>query len=204
MDEKKITEILKGTEIEEQIEQVRALYDELNAKQRKFCQDVDLHCKSGCGSCCEHFTPDITGLEALFLAFGLICEERDKDVLEKLQNVSTGTGCPLYDGENSAAHCTVYKWRPMICRLFGAAASLGKDGRPVFRNCKWNENTHEITTETLENEKDNLVVMSDYGNELEELEIGSAKTLLIGDALEKAVQKIRLVLSLLEENKEDQ
>jgi len=89
----------------------------------------------------------------------------------------------------------IYRWRPLLCRLFGAAVSKDKNGEPTFRNCKWNENTHEITTASMENDMKDVVVMSDYGMRLEEMNINNTQTRLITEALEPALEKINLILS---------
>ena len=111
--------------------------------------------------------------------------------------------CPLYGIDNKEHHCTVYPYRPLICRLFGAAASKSKDGHPVFRNCKWNDNPGlEIPSHVLEEHKEYLVVMSDYGMRLEEEEINDTDTSMIYDALLRAVNKVDLILELNEQQKQ--
>lgn len=199
MEEDELLKILNKTRIKEELLEMRTLYEELTLKQEKFLNDVCLHCTDGCGKCCEHFVPDVTAFEADFLAFGIIAQGKEDYVIDLMNNYDQTTGvCPLYDFNNKH-HCMVYKWRPLICRLFGASASSDKNGTPVFRNCKWNTNIHDISSSDLL-KSDNLVVMSDYGNKLEEYEVGATETELINVALPKAIDKIKLMLMYEQDN----
>lgn len=201
MDEKQILTILNKTELGIKLKKIEAIYEKLERNQKYFSERFDVHCKLGCGICCEHFIPDITNLEAGYLALGLISEGRDDEVVKMLQKRDPDNPiCPLYNQDDELHHCTVYKWRPLICRLFGAAASRNKEGQAVFKNCKWNENTHEVTTKSLESHKKDLVVMGDFGWMLEEAEAGDVQTALLPDALERAISKARLMLELEEKS----
>jgi len=202
MDEKQILKILSNTELLKRLKKIPLVYDKLEKQQKRFSERFCVHCKTGCGICCEHFTPDLTNLEAEYLALGLISEERDDEVVKMMEERDPeNPACPFYNQTDEMHHCTVYKWRPLICRLFGGAASRNKAGHAVFKNCKWNENTHEITTKTLESHKRDLVIMGDYGWMLEENEAGDIQTALLPEALERAISKVRLMLDLKEKSK---
>ena len=196
-------EKIKGTELYDHIVRTRRIYASLEEHQKNFCSGFNVHCKSGCGSCCEHFVPDITDLEAEYLEFGLLSEGRDEAVLEAVSKMNhDAPPCPLYDINNKEHHCTVYEYRPLVCRLFGAAASKDKEGHPVFRNCKWNDNPGaEIPSQILESHKENLVVMSDYAMQLEDEEINDTDTHLVYEAIQKAAGKVGLILELEEAEK---
>jgi len=201
MDEKQIFKTLNKTELGIKLKKINSIYEKLENNQKRFSDCFDVHCKMGCGKCCEHFIPDITNLEAGYLAFGLISEGRADEVVKMLQERDPDNPiCPLYNKDDELHHCTVYQWRPLICRLFGAAASRNKEGHAIFKNCKWNENTHEVTTKTLESHKRNLVVMGDYGWMLEEGEGGDVQTTLLPDALERAILKVRFLLEMKEKS----
>lgn len=197
MQKDEILKKLDGTITEERIIQVMKLYDKLEKKQEKFCDKFDIHCCEGCGSCCEHFTPDINEVEALFLAYGLIKENRDQEVLELLhsKNMDEEHYCPLYR-ENNPFHCSVYKYRPLICRLFGASASHDKEGKCVFKKCKFNSIGHDVDDETFKKHKSALVLMSDYGETINQIAPNDLDRELLPYALEKAIDKIRFYLEL--------
>lgn len=193
---------LHGTITEERIKLIFKLYDKLEKKQEKFCAQFDIHCFDGCGQCCEHFTPDITETEALFLAYGLIKENRDEEVIKLLhsKDMNEEHYCPLYRKDNPF-HCSVYKFRPLICRLFGASASHDKENNCVFKKCKFNQIGHDVTCEEFNKHKAMVVLMSDYGETLNEIEPNNLEKELLPSALEKAVNKIRYILDLKQESK---
>lgn len=195
-------EKLGRTELAKQLKQIRSVYEKLEKQQERFCERFCIQCKSGCGSCCEHFTPDLSELESDYLAYGIVSQGYEDHVLEVLDKVGEGNiQCPLYDKENEAHHCTVYYWRPLICRLFGAAASRDKEGHAVFRNCKWNEDTHEVTTKELESHKRDLVVMGDVGMKLLGQNPDDQEPVLLPEILRKSIYKVKLMLKYEQESK---
>lgn len=205
MDDSKETELFKGlrkTELLKELQTLRAIYTKLEAHQKRFTARFSIHCKAGCGECCAHLRPDLTEIEATYLAFGLIAEGRDEEVLEHLTKDPQTSVCPLYRAD-SDYHCTVYKWRPLICRLFGASASHDKAGRATFRHCKWNTGTPDLTPEELELHRRNLVLMRDYGLMLESAEAGRTDTRPVEEALPQAIFKVHLMLQLEAESKQD-
>ena len=192
-----ILEKLENTTIVERIKQIIILYDELEEKQKKFCSTFDIHCGNGCGECCEHFTPDISEVEALFLAYGLIKEGKDEEVLNLLhsKDPTIDNYCPLYNKDN-IYHCSVYKFRPLVCRLFGASASLDKERHCVFRKCKYNAIGHDVSSDEFEQNRNLVVLMSDYGEAINEIEPTDMNRELLPIALEKAINKIKYILEL--------
>lgn len=183
------------------LKDIEKLYNELEEKQKIFTNTFCIHCIKGCGKCCEIFIPDITELESDYLAYGLIKEGIDDAVIEQLSNFNKDKiACPLYN-PNSDKHCTVYAFRPLICRLFGASASLNKNGDPIYRDCKFKESKIDLTTEYLKNKKNDLVIMSNYGDLLMDEENGDTQKELLPVALIKSINKIKYLLSLEEETK---
>lgn len=200
MDDKILKE-LNNTAVYERLKKIRRIYEKLEKKQIKFCDEFCIHCEEGCGMCCEHFTPDITEVEAEFLAYGLIKENKADLVLELLKSKDISDHyCPLYIKESNH-HCSVYKWRPLICRLFGATASEDKDGNPTFRKCKWNSLGRDITKEEFNKNKKAVIIMSDYGGAVNDIAPDYIDKELLPTALPKAIDKIRYLLELEEMSK---
>ncbi len=201
MGEKKLYETLDKTELCTELKKIRSIYRSLAAKQKKFCSSFDIHCVEGCGHCCEHFIPDITPIEAEYLAFGLISEGLDTQVLEDIEKKRDDMKRCMFYKDAGPYHCTVYKWRPLICRLFGASASDNKEGRPVFRHCKWNKEGCSLTPEQLEAHKSVLVEMAQYGLRVDECRADETDRDLLPDALYRAIMKVRFMIELEEEQK---
>ena len=195
----KTIEKLKGTILYNEFKRMEEIYNTLEEKQEIFCDTFDVHCKKGCGTCCEHFIPDVSEVESKYLALGLITEGKSDEVRERIKKWNPESGyCPLYDFDNDY-HCTVYKYRPLICRLFGATASKNKDGRPCFRRCKYNELGHDLTPDELEKKMDAVIHMSDYAMMMKEFSLDEKERLLLPESLIQEMDKILYIMSLLDE-----
>ena len=78
-----------------------------------------IYCKEGCSACCEKGDYPISEAELKYLMQGYIALENDKKILvqENMQSLEKGGKCPfLIDSK-----CSVYKYRPIICRVHGLA-----------------------------------------------------------------------------------
>ena len=190
----------KDTSIYEELKKIEEIYLDLESKQDIFCNTFNVHCLKGCGTCCEHFIPDVYSVEARYLAYGIIKEGRTEEVKNKISNWDKNSEyCPLYDF-NSNYHCTVYKYRPLICRLFGATASKNKDGLPCFRKCKYNYQGIDLSPDDLSKNKDAVICMSDYAMMMKEFSQDESTKDLLPDALIKEIDKLSFLLDLLNQN----
>lgn len=202
MKETDVDNLLKETVLLDRIKKIKSIYRTLSLKQIKFAETFHVACSEHCGKCCEHFTPDITETEAEFLAYGLIVEGRDEEILKLIENNKTENYCPLYR-KNNDFHCGVYKWRPLVCRLFGFAASDDKEGNPVFNNCKFNDIKCNVSTQLMKNHPESLVIMKDYGIMVMELNNNDPSTRMLQPALKDAIEKVRFMLELEEKENLD-
>ena len=98
MNKEEILEKLKDTSVFNEYQKIEAIYRDLEEKQITFCDTFDIHCKKGCGTCCEHFIPDIYKIEARYLALGLVLEGKTEEAKERIAKWDKECGfCPLYD-----------------------------------------------------------------------------------------------------------
>ncbi|MDX9783178.1 MAG: YkgJ family cysteine cluster protein [Spirochaetia bacterium] len=125
------------------------IYGRIESSQQDFKRASDragnpIACPIRCGSCCVHFTPDVTPLEAERLAYYLLVERKDLiDHFFSQLNKSAKAGeawtgdsaCPFWNPERPGENCMVYPARALVCRLFGYCAVLDKEGRPSFALC---------------------------------------------------------------------
>ncbi len=133
-----LCDLLPGTFMADSWRSILELYDEARLASDRFQESFNVHCPEGCGTCCEHFVPELTEAEASLIAAYILLIKEDERLLERLLKHDGEAPCPLYDA-NSPYHCTVYPARGLICRLFGACPSEDKNGLAVFRKCKYNE-----------------------------------------------------------------
>ena len=86
---------------------------------------VNIYCKKGCSACCEKGDYPLTDLELEYLMQGYtgLDSEMKIQVQNNIKNMVKGGACPfLVNGE-----CTVYPYRPIICRVHGLAYFYKED-----------------------------------------------------------------------------
>ena len=125
--------------IESRVLAVEALYDQLEKEISGFQSHTKLHCVTGCGKCCTKPDIDASPLEFLPWAFHLFLLGKAEETLDTLKERSA-TQCFLYNpvsllGGNNGS-CGQYKYRGLICRLFGYGASRDKMGQLRLATCK--------------------------------------------------------------------
>lgn len=119
-------------------DQVMVAYSQIDQATESFQAATGLHCPPGCGQCCESPNVEATPLEMLPLALELFRRD-DVDVwLERVADVQESGPCVFYKPDPlipGNGRCQMYQWRPSICRLFGFAAGIRKDGTPELAAC---------------------------------------------------------------------
>ena len=188
------------TEIGKEIKDMGAFYKAMDNDLASFDKEMGIVCRCKSGNCCEHFVPSLTPLEAQYLAYVIIRDGKEEDVLSRLSAYGPRSGvCPLYNKEGNF-HCSLYLGRGLICRLFGAACFVDKEGRGIFHSCKWNSDKKSFDEKVLEGKK--IPIMGDYGRALGSMEGNEQDAEAINLALPKAIEKIKLVLSLIDKDSE--
>ena len=79
---KEVIGILEGTEIASELEAISCFFASVQPDFDHFMQKFGISCPSGCGSCCEHFIPDLTRSEALIIASFIIQSERKDELMD--------------------------------------------------------------------------------------------------------------------------
>ncbi|CAN1566618.1 hypothetical protein MCETHM1_02941 [Flavobacteriaceae bacterium] len=183
--------------IEHKVQLVEELFDRLENEINNLKSKTNLHCISGCGQCCSKPNIDASPLEFLPWAFYLFLNGKAEVILEEL-NTKTTPFCHLYlslsTTNSTNGKCTDYKYRGLICRLFGYAASRDKYGELRLATCKIiKENQQESYNNTEEAIKKGLYVpiFSDYYMQLTPIDYRLATTLLpINEALKMAIEEV--------------
>lgn len=78
-----------------------------------------IHCKAGCSACCEKGDYPLTSIELEYLMQGYIALDNiTKQVVQQnINSMERGGACPFLVDKK----CSVYKYRPIICRVHGLA-----------------------------------------------------------------------------------
>lgn len=190
--------VLERTHHHQLLERLSSLYEQIEAETDRFKDEFSIHCAPGCGTCCEHFNPDITTLEASLVAAHLLVDGEKRHLIERLYREGVDEGpCPLYD-QDTPYHCTVYAVRPLICRLFGSSSSSDKNGRPTFRRCKYNR--EETMPLSLTFDK-SVPMMQHYSYALRSLDAGRVD--ILSRQVRELVEELQFLISLIERGDDD-
>lgn len=174
---------------------VEAVFDDLEKSFGSYQSQLGLHCKPGCGACCNNPNIEATVLEMLPLALQLYDQGKAEQVLEELELYS-GFACYHYKRsslDGLMGSCTVYKQRPVICRIFGAAGDRDKHGNHRLSVCKV---IKEIHATEYQQALQNLALqppprMTDGKQRVRQLDFSlSREDMPINQALKAALQRV--------------
>lgn len=102
-----------------------------------------LKCPTGCGKCC--FNPNVycRPSELLPMAWEFVRLGKAETMLEKvnaaLETSSNDQTCLLLDIQDAnqyKAQCSMYEFRPLLCRSFGVFLRHNKEGKKEFSLCR--------------------------------------------------------------------
>jgi uncharacterized protein len=117
------------------LEELHALYAELDLAIEAWQRASTLGCPWGCGTCCTRYEPTVLPVEGMSVAAYAAASHPSTIPILESAGADEGPGCVFFDPEGPF-HCTVYPARPLECRLFGFSATRDKGGLPAFRACR--------------------------------------------------------------------
>lgn len=200
-----LCDLLSGTYIAENWRSLIDLYEKSTSATQIFQSTFGVYCHPGCGTCCEHFLPELSEVEASLMAAYILLIKQDHTLVERLQNHDgEGAPCPLYTPD-SPAHCLVYPVRGLICRLFGACPSEDKSGHPVFRKCKYNlaiDTPVYIGAQSFLESPLESLTMQDYGVRLSSMG-GGNQPLPLTEAVLKAIVQLQFIAAYRDSGSND-
>lgn len=123
--------------IERKVQLVESLFYKLEQETAQFEKSSKLSCVSGCGKCCTFPNIEASPVEFLPWAFHLFLNGEAEKTITKLNKTLTST-CIIYKPLSiiNQGRCSNYKYRGLICRLFGFAANTDKYGNLRLATCK--------------------------------------------------------------------
>ena len=179
----------------DKVKAVEEVFEELEKEISSFQGTTKLHCIPGCGACCKKPDIEATSLEFLPFAHHLYTLGEAENILEKL-NSNPGDTCIIFKSFETAngGTCTEYKYRGLICRLFGFSARLDKHGKPELATCKIIKETQtEVYSNTVNRIGEGLAipVMRDYYFRLRSVDANlSDKFYPINIAIKEAIEHV--------------
>ena len=183
--------------IESKVRRIEHLFDCLDSEISKFQSQTTLHCISGCGKCCTKPDVEASPLEFLPWAFQLFLNKEAEITLAELNNRDNSI-CYIYQPlsllDSHSGSCGNYKYRGLICRLFGYAATKDKFGQLRLATCKIikeNQNaSYNRAEEAIGNGLD-IPIFTDYYMKLSQIDFKLGNTILpINQALKVAIEEV--------------
>lgn len=183
--------------IEIRVNLVESLFAKLDLEISQFQEITTLSCVAGCGKCCNHPEIDASPLEFLPWAFHLFLNGRAETFLAVLNQNTSGI-CYIYNPlsivEQNGGKCSDYKYRGLICRLFGFAANKDKYGAYRLATCKIiKDNQKEAFEKTTVSIHDGLSVplFTDYYMNLSQIDFRLGNLIVpINQALIFAIEEV--------------
>lgn len=206
---KGILQKLEGTSVYELLTQMEAAYQRIADQQAPWYKKAHFLCPSGCGDCCKDFEPDLLEGEALYMAAWML-ENQPEMALKVAEGnfpFNHKKTCPFFDYD-SPYHCTIYGGRAFICRLFGASSAYSKEGKKVWKPCKFYPSdllarhtpplAHRQYTaeETVTIMGELPPAMSDLMQEAVSFSQDSEGTTLVRDILPQSINKLLWIINM--------
>jgi len=183
------------------IRKLLQLYQRVDKETQRFAKLSKIHCPPLCGYCCSTAHVETTPFEMLPLALSLWSSQKGDFWLEKLKMSGQKKTCVFFKSHRKdlkKGRCTVYKLRPLICRLFGFSFNKNKDGGYVYGGCKVIKQKYpKAVTQVIKmmQQKPNFLKMTDFSIRL--FGLGSTteqKLMPINQAAKIAFEKIGFIL----------
>ena len=122
------------------LDQLSEVYAELDRQIAEFKRGAGIECLRKCTCCCATAKfVEASIFEMLPLSLHFWKEGRAEEILGKLEGIHPETPCILLNPDPSyefPGGCSYYRFRPLICRLFGFSATVDTNGDPYVAICK--------------------------------------------------------------------
>ncbi|NHN24219.1 YkgJ family cysteine cluster protein [Flavobacterium jejuense] len=183
--------------IEKRVLQVEALFYKLELEITEFQSHTKLSCLTGCGKCCTNPEIDASPLEFLPWAFHIYLNGNAEKILRDLNNRATST-CYIYNPlsllDKNNGNCSEYKYRGLICRLFGFGANKDKYGQYRLATCKiikeGQKENFEKSSEAINNGL-SVPIFTDYYMNLSQIDFRLGNQIVpINKALQFAIEEV--------------
>ena len=101
--------------------------EKLDSRLEKYFDEQRTHicCRVGCSSCCERGDYPLSQIELEYIMQGYVSLENEQKlaVQENVKNMQKGGACPFLVNRK----CSIYHYRPIICRVHGLAYICGEN-----------------------------------------------------------------------------
>ena len=181
--------------IERRVQLIEKLFHQLEQETAQFQKVSGIGCVAGCGKCCTNPDVEASPLEFIPWAFHLFLKGEAENTLALL-NSETKAQCHIYKptGVINKGSCGDYKYRGLICRLFGYGANKDKYGKLRLATCKiikeGQTEKYEATTEAISKGL-SVPIFTDYYMRLNQIDFHMGNIILpVNKALKMALEEV--------------
>lgn len=178
------------------VSRVMDLYADIDKSVAEFQLKCGLRCPAGCGACCPTAEVETTVLEMMPVAHEILCRGEADAWLQRLRPQMDSGKCLLYTSEPeqaAAGHCSFYRWRPSLCRLFGFAAVRTRSGAKTLSVCKYIRQNDPQSAAAAEVLADQAPAFFRYNSQVYSIDPVLGNALMpINTALRHAIERIGL------------
>ena len=181
--------------IERRVQLVENLFYQLEQEIAQFEQVSGMYCVSGCGKCCTYPDVEASPLEFLPWAFHLFLNGEAEKTLLMLNEIKS-SNCLIYKPLSiiGQGRCGNYKYRGLICRLFGFGANTDKYGNLRLATCKiikeGQADDYNTTSEAITKGL-HVPVFTEYYMQLNQIDFNLGNMILpINKALKMALEEV--------------
>ena len=183
--------------IEIKVAAIEHLFSQLDVEINTFQKETKLHCNVGCGKCCTKLDIEASPLEFLPWAFHLFKIGEAEKTLEKLNNHSNPI-CYNYSQTSEInlhlGSCNTYKYRGLVCRLFGYGAARDKFAQLRLATCsiikEQQTKNYNAANEAINNGL-SVPIFTDYYMKLSQIDFRLGNTYVhINKALQMALEEV--------------
>lgn len=175
------------------------VFDEIDRAVGAFAGRSGLACPTGCGRCCHSPHVEARVAECLPLAEELRRRGESGMWHGRLEAMGGAGRCVFFvpeAGDTGRGRCSVYAFRPSLCRLFGFAGRVGKDGRRELAACMVHRaaapEALDRAMRLIDGDPACLPVFSDYSARLAGIAPDGNDPLPINEAMRRAIERTAL------------
>jgi len=157
------------------IRKIRNIFSNIDHDVHVFQKKTALFCEDGCGQCCLSPRVEITALEMYPLVEYLIIKKQIEIWYKKAQEAFFEGQCIFYDPDavfSGKGRCSIYSYRPSVCRLYGFSAFVNKMGRRSLVICSIIKSREKEKISRAQDRINNVLavpVMKEYSDRLYQL-----------------------------------
>jgi len=118
---------------------VLELYQEVDRAVTAYREVTGLQCPAGCLQCCFSEKVETTVLEMLPVAFHLFRTSQAELIMKRIEKAYISQQCILFRPDlqpTEGGGCSQYPYRALVCRLFGFAGNIDREGIPQLAKCR--------------------------------------------------------------------